>query len=337
MKVSGDVVVDLQYGDCGKGKVSYDLSGRGGYTNVVRFNGGANAGHTIYHGGKNYVTHLVPAGVFHGVPCLVGSGCVVDELKLLRELEELEGLGVRAFDLVRVSSAAHLVTEGHVNEELGESRIGTTRSGIGPCYRDKYARVGKRVCDSEKLSSLGLVVDQYEYLWGGKGSRLLLEGAQGFGLDIDWGDYPYVSSSTCTVSGALGVGLPVWGVGSVFGVAKPYVTYVGSKSFGDPELDELRELGQEYGATTGRARQCNWLNVDELLKASNVNGVTHLIFNKMDILEGFGRVKMYCGGELVNFGSDMNGFMDEVEGRLYSGCDSIEDITWSRSAGSIYG
>ena len=332
--VRGDIVVDMQYGDCGKGKVVHDLASRGEYTHVVRFNGGPNAGHTIYHRGKKYVTHLVPAGVFHGVPSLIGSGCVVDESKLLRELDELDSAGFRASELLRVSSGAHLITSGHLEEESGESRIGTTRSGIGPSYRDKYARVGLRAESSSVLRDL--VVDQYEYLWGGdRGVNVLLEGAQGFGLDIDWGEYPYVSSSTCTVGGALNVGIPYSGVGEVIGVAKPYVTYVGSRKFDNAELVGLRELGQEYGATTGRARQCDWLDVDFLVKSLNVNGVTKLILNKMDILEKFGWVQMYLGGQKIDFGSDMGQFMKVVEFELNRRCGNLDYILWSRSAEGI--
>jgi adenylosuccinate synthase len=256
--VCADVVIDLQFGDCGKGKVVHCLAAERAYTHVMRFNGGSNAGHTIYHKGKKFVTHLVPAGVFHGVRSVVAGGCVVDVDKLLQEIRGLEKLGIPASELVRVAANAHIATRKHVAEEENEQKIGTTRTGNGPAYRDKHARTGRRAHDDSRLSHL--LTDPYLELWGSdEGSYVLMEGAQGFGLDVDWGDYPYVSSSNCTVAGAVNAGIPPQNVMEIVGVAKPYVTYVGTKKFsGDhPGLTEIQRVGQEFGATTGRPRQCN--------------------------------------------------------------------------------
>lgn len=337
--VTADVVVDLQFGDCGKGKVVHHLAKNGNYTHVVRYNGGSNAGHTIYHEGKKYVTHLVPAGVFHGIMSVIGGGCVVDADKLLHEIELLDEAGFRASDLVRVSKNAHVTTKEHVAEETGETKIGTTRTGNGPAYRDKHARVGIRAEDVSSLSKF--LIDPYECFWDNRhelGSHVLMEGAQGFGLDVDWGDYPFVSSSNCTVAAAVNAGVPPQNIAEVIGVAKPYVTYVGSKAFaGDhPDLTEIQRVGQEFGATTGRPRQCNWLHLPELVKAANINGVTKLVMNKLDVLEDVGAYRAFIkdGGEVQEF-VDLPSFTKFVENHLYESCEQLEEVVWSSSPEKI--
>lgn len=305
-----DIIQDLSYGDCGKGAVAYSLSKKSEYDICMRVNGGSNAGHTIYHNGKKFVTHQVPTGIFHGKTCIIGSGCVVTLSKLKKEIEELEAEGIQVRGKLFIANNAHIVMSSHVKEEEEETKIGTTKQGIGPCYRDKYNRTGMRfeylnrfflVEDGEEPKYGAITgpkgettsefeefkIDLYEFLFdANKNYGILVEGAQGFYLDIDHGDYPYVSSSHSSVAGALLNCLPIDRVRKIYGVIKAYETYVGARRFqtDDPAFDKLGDLGNEYGATTGRRRQCNWLDLTRLVKAININSVNRLIVSKFDIL-----------------------------------------------------
>ncbi len=284
-----DIIVDLQYGDCGKGKVTHTLLENGDYTHCIRYNGGCNAGHTIYHKGEKFITHHIPAGVFWGVKSIIGPGCVVNLETFYKEIKELESKGVLCNGLVFIAKGAHIITASHLVEDSHESKIGTTKRGNGPAYRDKYARKGVRAETIPHLEPY--LVDMYEELHNEKYETIaLFEGAQGFGLDIDWGDYPYVTSSHCTTAGAMLNGIPPRSVRHVWGVAKCYETYVGNKEFETASqiFSQIRDVGQEYGATTGRPRQCNWLNIDLLRRAAKINGVTNLVINKMDVLREVG-------------------------------------------------
>ena len=301
-----DVVVDLQYGDCGKGKIAHALCRENSYTHVIRYNGGCNAGHTIYHNNKKFVTHHIPCGVFFGIRSIIGPGCVVHTETFLKEIEELEKEGIPARDLVYIASNAHLITDFHLIEDKKDEDIGTTKRGNGPAYRDKYARKGIRAYEDPRLQNF--ITSMYHELYENDDFdkiEILFEGAQGFGLDPDWGDYPYVTSSHCTVGSAILNGVPPKCVRDVWGVAKIYETYVGKKDFhGDDEVFELiRELGDEYGATTGRPRQINWLDFDMLKMAARINGVNKLVFNKMDILEQLEAWCLYDGPILFQFES----------------------------------
>ena len=297
-----DIIVDLQYGDCGKGKVTHHLCKAGNYTHVIRYNGGCNAGHTIYHDGRKVVTHHIPAGVFFGIKSIIGPGCVVAPPQFFKEIRELEEIGIPARNLVYIAKNTHVITRDHLREDGSDTAIGTTKRGNGPAYRDKYGRKGKR---AEEVSSLGdFIIDIYEELHNSQEKvEILFEGAQGFGLDIDWGDYPYVTSSHCTAASALLNGVPPQAVRNVFGVAKLYETYVGAKSFepNDPVFSKIRDVGEEFGATTGRPRQCNWMNWNLLEKAIQVNGVTDLIFNKVDVLEELKTFKLYRSSTQLTF------------------------------------
>ena len=296
-----DVVLGLQHGDEAKGKITHQLCSKGNYTHVIRFNGGCNAGHTIYHEGKKFVTHHIPAGVFYGIQSIIGPGCVVDPDQFFKEIEELEEAGIPASLLVSIAKNAHVITKNHKEEDGKDSKIGTTKRGNGPAYRDKYNRSGVRAEDVESLEDY--IIDIYEELYSKKGVEVLFEGAQGFGLDIDHGDYPYVTSSHCTTASALLNGVPPQAVRSVWGVAKIYETYVGAKSF-QPDgqvFDALQMIGEEFGATTGRKRQCNWMDLDNLMKAIRMNGVTDLVFNKMDVLREIGEWKLYDKQKVVEF------------------------------------
>tara|TARA_R110002110_G_scaffold26606_1_gene97562 strand:+ start:7406 stop:8392 length:987 start_codon:yes stop_codon:yes gene_type:complete len=298
-----DIIVDLQYGDCGKGKITHFLCKEHKYTHVVRYNGGCNAGHTIYHEGEKFVTHHIPAGVFFGVKSIIGPGCVVNTEKFMQELEMLESKGISARNLVKIAKNTHIITRNHLNEDGLDTKIGTTKRGNGPAYRDKYDRNGVRAEDVPQLSEF--LIDFYEEMHQ-EGVIALFEGAQGFGLDVDWGDYPYVTSSHCTAAGALLNGIPPQAVRNVWGVAKAYETYVGTKNFQgeDPVFDEICEVGQEYGATTGRKRQVNWFDWNLFHKAFNINGVTHLVINKMDVLREVDAWKVKKGDEIYDLGAE---------------------------------
>ena len=281
-----DIVIGLQHGDEGKGKVTHHLLKNGGYTHCVRFNGGCNAGHTIFHHGVRIVTHHIPAGVFFGVTSIIGNGCVVDPEKLFEEIDYLESHEIPVREHLRIAKNAHVITEEHKAEDSTDETIGTTRTGNGPAYRDKYGRTGVRACDVPALQPF--LVDIYEELSGN--TIILMEGAQGFWLDPDWGDYPYVTSSHTGVAAAIQNGINPRSIRNVWGVIKAYETYVGKRQFQPDEevFDRIQEAGQEFGATTGRVRQCNWINIEEVQQAIDMNGVNRLVVNKIDVLREVG-------------------------------------------------
>jgi len=311
-----DVIVDLQQGDSGKGKIANYLTQNGEYTHVIRYNGSNNAGHTIYLNGEKVVTHAIPVGVLHGIKSIIGPGCVLNVKRFFEELRELEECNVCARDLVKISSNTHIITDDHLLEDSKEVLIGTTRRGNGPAYRDKYGRRGIRASQIPDLQHY--LVDVYEELHLSQNdSRILFEGAQGFYLDIDWGDYPYVTSSHCTAGSAVMNGVPPQKIRRIYGTAKLYETYVGSKKF-EPDniiFSKIRNLGNEYGATTGRPRQCNWLDVDKLVKAARVNGVTDLIMSKVDILRELDVWCLHSNGAVVTFNSE-NSMMEFLISKL---------------------
>tara|TARA_R100001510_G_C7655062_1_gene214002 strand:+ start:2502 stop:3509 length:1008 start_codon:yes stop_codon:yes gene_type:complete len=299
-----DIVVDLQYGDCGKGKVAHALCEDNDYTHIIRYNGGCNAGHTIYHKGQKFITHHIPCGVFYGIKSIIGPGCVIHPDTFFEEIENLESHGINAKELVKVASNAHIITDFHRAEDSKDEDIGTTKRGNGPAYRDKYARRGVRAFQDQRFSNY--LVSMYDELYNNEEFEeleILFEGAQGFGLDVDWGDYPFVTSSHCTVGSAILNGVPPKCIRDVWGVAKIYETYVGAKDFeGSDEIFELiREIGQEYGSTTGRPRQINWLDYDFLKMASQVNGVNKMVINKMDVLEEVNSWCLFSGPTLYQF------------------------------------
>ena len=302
-----DVVVDLQYGDCGKGKVAHALCRDNNYTHVIRYNGGCNAGHTIYHNGKKFITHHIPCGVFFGIKSVIGPGCVVHVDTLLQEIEELEAHNIPVKELLKIASNTHLITDFHRVEDNKDEEIGTTKRGNGPAYRDKYARKGVRAMEDPRLNPY--LISMYSELYENEEFdqlEILFEGAQGFGLDPDWGDYPYVTSSHCTVGSAVLNGVPPRCIRDTWGVAKIYETYVGAKDFEGPDeiFEEIRDLGQEFGSTTGRARQINWLDFDMLRMAARINGVNKLVINKMDILRILDTWCAYDGPNLYSFESE---------------------------------
>lgn len=302
-----DIITDLKNGDCGKREISYQLSKRDEYTHSMRVNGGPNSGGNVHYldkdgNEKHIVLHQVPTGILNGKKCIIGSGCVINVTKLYNEIQEIKAAGFDVEDKIFVAKNAHLILERHVNIEKTECSIGTTRQGIGPCYSDKYYRIGVRAedilkeCDNyndEEYQIINkwfdsILIDLYEEFYNPKNKiSILIEMAQGFELDIDHGDYPFVTSSHTTVAGALLNLLPYNKVRKVYGVCKAYDTYVGNKKFqpDDQIFKDLCEIGNEKGATTGRLRQCNWLDLYALEKAIRVNSVTHLIISKLDVLE----------------------------------------------------
>lgn len=326
-----DVIVDLQAGDTGKGKVAHHLCKRKDeYDCVIRYNGGGNAGHTVYHNGEKIVTHFLPVGLLHGITSIIGPGCVVDPIKLEEELDEVEKFYPNSRKNLWIDKRVHIIRPEYVEEDSKDTEIGTTKTGNGPTYRHKYGRTGLRAEDCYEVQDY--ICDIYEYLHGLPSRRILFEGAQGFELDIDWGDYPYVTSSHCTVGSAILNGVPPQYIRKVWGVAKAYRTYVGSKEFegDDPIFQKIRELGSEFGATTGRPRQVDWINLDDLATAINVNGVTDLIINKLDVLEKLGIIKGYWNLELIEFHT-IQKFKDIVEDYLIKRCPTLTNLTFSYS------
>ncbi len=360
MKV--DVLLGLQWGDEGKGKVVDVLTPR--YDVVARFQGGPNAGHTLEFEGKKYVLRSIPSGIFqHGQINIIGNGVVLDPVLFKQEAEELEKSGVDLRSILRISKKAHLITPTHrlldaANEKAkGGKKIGTTGKGIGPTYTDKISRNGLRLGDvfhnfDEKyatlrnlhltrLAALGATpegleeleakwMDAIEYIKGfeivdseflvnsllEEGKSVLCEGAQGTLLDIDFGSYPFVTSSNTISSGACsGLGVAPNKIGEVFGIFKAYCTRVGSGPFPTELFDEtgklIRDLGHEYGAVTGRERRCGWIDLVALRYAIMLNGVTQLIMMKSDVLDGFDEIKA-CTAYRIN-GEETKQFPYSIE------------------------
>lgn len=326
-----DVVVDLAHGDSGKGKVSHALLAKRDYTHCLRFNGGGNAGHTIYHEGKKFVTHLIPSGVFHGIRSVIGPGCVARTSKLLEEVKYLEdNLGKKIN--VGIANNVHLVTEEHLTEDSGDTRIGTTKTGNGPAYSAKYSRKGVRASTDPLLQNY--LTDMYSEFYEDKPVRILAEGAQSFNLDIDWGDYPYVTSSHCGIGGLLNNGFNHKHVRNVYGVVKAYDTYVGAKQFqpaGDV-FNRIQEAGQEFGATTGRRRQVNWLNWNIIERGIRMNGVNTLIVNKGDVLDQIGSWGIIENGETIEF-STKNLFKQWLDNKTYE--LDMNNIVFSEGADDL--
>jgi adenylosuccinate synthase len=329
-----DVIVDLQAGDTGKGKVAHSLAKvKDEYNVVARYNGGGNAGHTVYHNGNKVVTHFVPMGVLYGITSIIGPGCVVDLEKLEEELDELSKVREDVRDYLYIDKRVHLITSEHKEEDGKDIRIGTTRTGNGPAYRNKYGRTGKRYGDEGGR----YITDIYQMFHSNEDEvKILFEGAQGFELDIDWGDYPYVTSSHCTVGSAILSGVPPQNIRKVWGVAKAYRTYVGAKEFegNDPIFVKIREVGGEYGATTGRPRQINWLDLDDLIMAANVNGVTDLVINKLDVLEDVQKFNLYMGKKLRTF-KNVAEFVNYIYYSLHDNIPTLKHLTFSQTPNEI--
>jgi adenylosuccinate synthase len=283
-----DIIFGLAWGDEGKGKISNAISKN--YDIVCRWNGGPNAGHTVYLNNKKYKTHIIPCGVFQNKLSVIGPNCVVNVDKFYDEIEYLQKEG---FDtsLVKISPKAHIITERHIQYDLKflKPKLGTTGQGIAPAYSDKMLRIGKLAKD---------YIDK-KHIWNEElFGNILCEGAQSFWLDINYGDYPYVTSSETLPYAACSLGFSPKKIRDIIGVAKIYDTKSGvdplfpESLWQDEELNRLIELGQEYGTTTGRKRLVNWLNFDKLKIAVKTSGTTKLIINKCDILQQLNIYKM---------------------------------------------
>jgi adenylosuccinate synthase len=343
------VVVGAQWGDEGKGKLVDVLAEKADW--VVRYQGGANAGHTVHIGDTSFVLHQIPSGILHpGVRCAIGNGVVMDPETLFTEVDELIADGVDVEGRLYVSERAHLVMPYHklVDKASAASKaIGTTGRGIGPAYEDKVARRGVRVLDlrnparlhdlvtdgveranaqlersgSEMRASVGETLEVLNALSPRllaladdvglcvhramkSGAAVLLEGAQGSMLDIDHGTYPFVTSSNTTVGGAAtGVGISPMSLQCALGVVKAYTTRVGHgplpTEFAEPLQTQVRTLGHEFGATTGRARRCGWFDGVVVRYAARVNGLTALAITKLDVLDTLDEL-LVCTGYRID-------------------------------------
>ena len=362
-----DIVIGLQHGDEGKGKVInsllkqrkinvYENSSQTmrkskkspeTYDYCVRYNGGPNAGHTIYYNNKKVVLHQIPIGIVYGIPSIIGPACVLDISKLKLEKEELINVGIECKTIEKnlfISFNTHIIEPAHIEEDVKTDKVGSTGTGIRPTYRDKFNRRGRRVGDNDTKRICGfLVIDPYTLLYPeadptsnqSKELSILCEGAQGFELDIDWGDYPFVTSSNCLAGFCCTAGIPPQSVNKVYGIAKIYETYVGKKQFQPPDdvFVRLQKLGNEFGATTGRPRQCNWLDLSRLIRAIKINGVTDLIINKCDIIKELDYFYIYEGVELKAFHTfkQMRSYLEE---RIFK-IKSISSIVFSGSKDSV--
>ena len=347
------IIIGAQWGDEGKGKIVDMLSDNVAW--VARYQGGANAGHTLKIEGRTFVLHLVPSGIFHPhVHCVIGNGAVIDPGALIDEINAIKELGVEVDGRLTVSETAHVILKyhkvlDHARERYkGDQKIGTTGRGIGPAYVHKTARMGIRMMDlldpdglREKIYtniddinailatlSHAPIHDADDILrealdWGDilrpfmadagkllhtawkKGENILLEGAQGSLLDVDHGTYPYVTSSSPTSGGAcIGTGLPPTSITHVMGIAKAYCTRVGNGPF-PTELfgetgDRIREIGHEFGATTGRPRRCGWIDLVALSYAVRINGINELAITKLDVLDSFDEIKLCTAYKMNN-------------------------------------
>ncbi len=337
-----DVLLGLQWGDEGKGKIVDHLAPE--YQWVCRFQGGPNAGHTLWINGQKTVLHTIPSGIFHEhLVNVIGNGVVIDPVTLMKEVVTLEPAIPDIRKRLKIARKAHLILPTHKLLDMaseaakGEGKIGSTLRGIGPCYMDKTGRNGLRIgdilspdfkqkFDSLKEKHLGLLklypgipyeLEQEERTWFdaidqlrsfslvnaeylihealSEGDQILAEGAQGMMLDIDFGTYPFVTSSNTISSGVCsGLGVPPTQVRKVIGVTKAYCTRVGSGPFPSELHDEvgeqIRQAGHEFGSTTGRPRRCGWIDIPQLKYATMITGTTHLAITKLDVMNDFEQI-----------------------------------------------
>lgn len=343
MNMKVDVLLGLQWGDEGKGKVVDVLTPK--YDIIARFQGGPNAGHSLEFNQIKHVLHTIPSGIFREEKLnIIGNGVVIDPIIFKQEIESLKDIGVQLSDNLLISKKAHLILPTHrildaaSEAAKGKTKIGSTLKGIGPTYMDKTGRNGLRIGDVlredfyEKYNQLKAkhiqILNQYDYEYSieelepdwfegieeiskyklidsenfinqkiSEKKSILAEGAQGTLLDIDFGSYPYVTSSNTICAGACtGLGVPPNRIGEVYGIFKAYCTRVGSGPFPtellDPIGEQLRKKGHEFGATTGRPRRCGWLDLVALKYSIMINGVTQLIMTKADVLSGFDTISV---------------------------------------------
>jgi len=312
------IVVGTQWGDEGKGKVVDYLAKD--CEAVARFQGGNNAGHTIVVEGKTFKLQFIPSGIISGKKVFLGNGMVIEPNALIEELNKIEAAGI-AVDNIVISERAHVITDKHKEEDGKDTKLGTTKKGIGPAYADKVSRTGLRIAD---------VIDQYPDLkkYVGdvsvelnqildSGKNVLLEGAQGTHLDIDHGTYPFVTSSNTVAGNACtGLGIGPTKVDRVIGITKAYTTRVGEGPF-PTELEDdngkhLADVGHEFGTVTGRPRRCGWFDAVVVRYSVRVNGLTEIALTKLDVLSGLKTLKICTaykkdGKEIKNLPMDLEG------------------------------
>ncbi|MBE9467582.1 MAG: adenylosuccinate synthase [Bacteroidetes bacterium] len=346
-----DVLLGLQWGDEGKGKIVDVLTRR--YNVVARFQGGPNAGHSLEINNIKHVLHQIPSGIFHKQSInIIGNGVVIDPVIFKEEIDALTELGVNSVEKLSISKKTHLILPTHkildaaYEQSKGKTKIGSTLKGIGPTYTDKASRTGLRVGDIlsknflEKYNKLvekhKQILNQYNFKYDiteyekkwfeaieliksfkiidseivinnylNQGKKILAEGAQGTMLDLEFGSYPFVTSSNTICAGACtGLGVAPSKIGEVFGIFKAYCTRVGAGPFPTELFDktgkELQDLGNEFGATTGRPRRCGWLDLVALKYSIMLNGVTQLIMTKGDVLNSFETIKVAVGYKYGN-------------------------------------
>lgn len=345
------IVLGAQWGDEGKGKIVDLLSDK--FDAVARYQGGHNAGHTVFIGDQKFILKLIPSGILRpSVLAVIGNGVVVDPAALLEEISGLERMGINVKSQLRISNRAHVIFPFHRTiEKISEGRenriaIGTTSRGIGPCYEDKIARRGIRVADFVDVDFADLycslaedkqliadafkiaervdfqeILDRYRHFAEHvrpmacdtshllnamirDGKSVLFEGAQGTMLDIDFGTYPFVTSSSASAGGACtGTGVPPTKIDAIIGVSKAYITRVGAGPFPSEDLTELgeqiRRAGDEYGSVTGRPRRCGWFDVPLLRYTAEVNGFDSLIITKLDVLDELDQVPVCVAYEVA--------------------------------------
>ena len=389
--MSIDLLLGLQWGDEGKGKIVDVLTSK--YNLIARFQGGPNAGHTLVFNEKKHVLHTIPSGIFHENKInIIGNGVVVDPVILKKELINLDLEGIDYKKSLLISRKAHLILPTHrlidaaSEKSKGKNKIGSTLKGIGPTYMDKTGRNGFRIGDLEadnwinKYSDLKSkhkklidfynveldynfeelekeffesiktlrelkFIDSEEYIHNEQksGSSILAEGAQGSLLDVDFGTYPYVTSSNTTAAGACtGLGISPGSIKNVFGIFKAYTTRVGSGPFPTELFDDdgqrMGKVGNEFGATTGRPRRCGWLDLVALKYSCKINGVTKLMMMKSDVLSGFKSIKVctsyeYRGSEIDYLPYDIGDDSLKPIYKEFEGWD--EDITGLRDFNSL--
>lgn len=304
-----DVVLGCSFGDEGKGKVVYDLIKNNKYDLCIRFNGSGNAGHTIYHNNNKIVLHQLPIGVlFNETFNLISSDCLININKLKDEIETINNHNININNRLFISQACHIITQKEIDYDKANNKVGTTGSGIGPTYANKMLRTSNRVDNFKSVfEEMGItIVDMRKFQFDNY-NKILLEGAQGFELDINWtNNYPYCTSSTCTLAGAINTGIPLKRLNNIYGVVKIYDTYIGTMKFqpdDDNDLEKIGIHGKEFGSTTGRKRQCNYLNLDNLKEALRINQCNKCIINKVDIVNDLNIFKLYNNSQLIIFDS----------------------------------
>ncbi len=377
-----DILLGLQWGDEGKGKIVDALSPV--YDIIARFQGGPNAGHSLEFNSVKHVLHLIPSGIFHADKLnIIGNGVVIDPAVFKSEIETLGPSVSELTERLIISTRANLILPGHrildaaYEHQKGNSKIGSTLKGIGPAYTDKAGRNGLRAGDIHRKDFRDLYNDhlkghldilknydfsfdlkEYESGWfegvemlkkfrvinteyllndlSSKGKRILAEGAQGTMLDIDFGSYPFVTSSNTISAGACtGLGISPKKIGDIFGIFKAYCTRVGSGPFPteleDQTGSDLRNIGNEFGSTTGRPRRCGWLDLPALRYSIMINGITKLFMTKADVLSGFNTIKICTsykvdGKECIEIPFNNDAVIEPVYHELTGWKENISEI-----------